>query len=72
MEKILKLLTLTSLLLSNLAQADDAKSFEMLKQLVGNWSGTLNRSNGEAVALTLSYSVRSNGSALLEESNGWS
>ena len=69
MEKILKLLTLTSLLFSNLAQADDAKSFEMLKQLVGNWSGTLNRSTGEVVALTLSYSIRSNGSALLEESN---
>ena len=43
--------------------------FEKLKSLEGKWKGTLERSNGSSEPLNLEYSITSNGSALLEESN---
>jgi hypothetical protein len=48
---------------------DAASDFEALKQLEGKWSGTLYRSNDSSDAFNLEYSITSNGSALLEESN---
>ena len=43
--------------------------FEKLKTLEGKWTGTLERSDGSSDFLNLDYSITSNGSALLEESN---
>ena len=43
--------------------------FNQLKQLEGKWVGTINYSNGKSKPINLQYSIRSNGSALLEESN---
>ena len=48
---------------------NDKKTFHDLKQLEGKWTGILNLSNGESKSLNLEYSIRSNGSALVEESN---
>ena len=48
---------------------NDKKTFQDLKQLEGKWTGILNLSNGESKSLNLEYSIRSNGSALVEESN---
>ena len=48
---------------------NDTKTFQDLKQLEGKWVGTLNLSNGESKPINLHYSIRSNGSALVEESN---
>ena len=48
---------------------DDRKAFQDLKQLEGKWVGTLNLSNGSSKSINLNYSIRSNGSALVEESN---
>ena len=48
---------------------EDKKAFQDLKQLEGKWIGTLNLSNGESKPINLEYSIRSNGSALVEESN---
>ena len=69
MKTLMKSLVTVCLLFSGVAKTDDSISFESMKQLVGEWSGTLNRTTGEKAALSLSYSLRSNGSALLEESN---
>ncbi|MGB1970991.1 MAG: hypothetical protein ACPHSE_00710 [Flavobacteriaceae bacterium] len=43
--------------------------FEDLKKLEGKWIGTLNRTDGTSDILNLEYSITSNGSAILEESN---
>ena len=48
---------------------DVASDFEALKQLEGKWSGMLYRSDDSSDAFNLEYSITSNGSALLEESN---
>ena len=48
---------------------NDTQTFQDLKQLEGKWVGTLNLSNGESKPINLHYSIRSNGSALVEESN---
>ena len=48
---------------------DDKDTFNQLKQLEGKWVGTINYSNRDAEPINLQYSIRSNGSALLEESN---
>ena len=48
---------------------NDKKTFQDLKQLEGKWTGILNLSNGESKPINLHYSIRSNGSALVEESN---
>lgn len=45
------------------------EAFAQLKTLSGDWAGTLQRSTGEEIALTLSYSVRANDSAVVEESD---
>lgn len=65
------LLSLAVIFLSfNTADTLDAASdFEALKQLEGKWMGTLYRSNDSSDAFNLEYSITSNGSALLEESN---
>ena len=54
------------------ARADDAmtdQAFAGLMQLEGRWQGTLAKSDGTSVNLQLSYTSKSNGSALLEESS---
>ena len=67
MEKISFLITL--FLITNAFAADDKVTFNQLKQLEGKWIGTLNSSNGTSKPINISYSIKSNGSALLEESN---
>ena len=49
--------------------ASDPNDFEELKSLEGKWSGTLERTDGSSDELTLDYTVTSNGSALVEESD---
>ena len=67
MKKILLLFTLVFAL--NLSAANDPNEFEDLKKLEGKWVGTLERTNGTSDSFILDYSITSNGSALLEESN---
>ena len=68
--KMRKALTLIFLIFFiSVSGQDDKKAFQDLKQLEGKWIGTLNLSNGESKPLNLEYSIRSNGSALVEESN---
>jgi len=55
-------------LLTQVAFADDTATFDQLKSLEGEWSGILNSTNGDSSDLKLKYTIRSNGSALLEES----
>ena len=47
----------------------DPNEFEALKQLEGKWIGTLERTNDTNDSLILDFSITSNGSAILEESN---
>ncbi len=77
---ILPIIAVTMLLASNSqvsAQLSD-EAFAELKGLTGEWTGTLNVTPGEHLerlgvnaeqALTLTYSVRSGGSSIVEESN---
>jgi hypothetical protein len=58
-------LCLTAVLFAN----DTKTEFEKLKTLEGKWVGTLERTDGTSDFLNLEYSITSNGSALLEESN---
>ena len=51
------------------AAATTPNDFEELKKLEGKWAGTLERTDGSSDELTLDYTVTSNGSALLEESD---
>jgi len=67
MKKIFFLMTL--FLITNTFASDDKETFKQLKQLEGKWVGTLKDSNGGSQTLNISYSIKSNGSALLEESN---
>ena len=46
-----------------------SEDFEKLKSLQGKWQGTLERTDGTSDSFELNYSVTSNGSALLEESD---
>lgn len=46
-----------------------SEDFEKLKSLQGKWQGTLERTDGTTDSFELNYSVTSNGSALLEESD---
>ena len=46
-----------------------ADGFDMLKSLEGKWFGILKRDNGSEDPFNLTYSISSNGSAILEESN---
>lgn len=57
------------LLITNAFANDDIETFNQLKNLEGKWVGTLNGSDGNSKTINLSYSIKSNGSALLEESN---
>ncbi len=57
------------LLITNAFANDDIETFNQLKNLEGKWVGTLNGSDGNSKIINLSYSIKSNGSALLEESN---
>lgn len=54
---------------SHLSAQTSDEVFDQLKSLAGEWSGTLHRSTGEEGALKLTYSLRSNGSSILEESD---
>lgn len=47
----------------------NSDDFDKLKKLEGKWMGMLERTNGTSDMLYLEYSITSNGSALLEESN---
>jgi len=49
--------------------AQVSNTFDELKKLEGEWAGILNKTNGTSANFTLKYSVRSGGSAILEESN---
>jgi len=67
-KQIIGVLFLATLASTQMVFADDSSSFEQLKSLEGEWSGILNNTNGNSSDLKLKYTVRSNGSALLEES----
>ena len=67
MKKLFLLLPLAFAL--NLYAINDPNDFEELKKLEGKWAGTLERSSGTSDVFILDYSITSNGSALLEESN---
>ncbi len=54
---------------SHLSAQTSDEVFDQLKSLAGEWSGTLHRSTGEEEAFKLTYSLRSNGSSILEESD---
>ena len=47
----------------------NSNDFDKLKKLEGKWMGMLERTDGTSDMLNLEYSITSNGSALLEESN---
>jgi len=47
----------------------NSNDFDNLKKLEGKWMGMLERTDGTSDMLNLEYSITSNGSALLEESN---
>jgi len=70
--KIMKSLLLVSCTLfcffGNL-NAKVSSTFDELKKLEGQWAGVLNKTNRTSMDFTLKYSVRSGGSAILEESN---
>ena len=64
------LITLLSLIFAfNLNANIDPNDFETLKQLEGKWVGTLERTNETTDSFILEFSISSNGSAILEESN---
>ena len=48
---------------------NDETTFSQLKYLEGKWVGTIDYSNQDSKPINLSYSIRSNGSALVEQSN---
>jgi hypothetical protein len=65
---ILFIMSITIGVSSYASTVDD--DFAKMKSLVGKWTGTLEWSTGdEPETLNLDYSIRSNGSAILEESN---
>ena len=70
MKLLIKSILFIFLISSNAFALDSNDDMDQLKKLVGKWKGTLEWSTGaEPETLNLEYSVRSNGSALLEESN---
>ena len=42
--------------------------FDKLKQLIGDWEGTMKKPTGETIDVTLSYKLVSNGSVIVETS----
>ena len=67
MKNLIFLLTMISALTINATINSD--DFDKLKRIEGKWMGMLERTNGTSDMLYLEYSITSNGSALLEESN---
>jgi hypothetical protein len=64
------LILLLSLIFAfNLNANIDPNDFETLKQLEGKWVGTLERTDETTDSFILEFSIASNGSAILEESN---
>ena len=64
------LLLFASFLVSTTSFATETKNnLEELKKLEGKWMGKLERTDGTSDMLNLEYSITSNGSAILEESN---
>ena len=61
--------TITLLFAISLNANTDPNDFETLKQLEGKWIGTLERTNDTNDSFILDFSIASNGSAILEESN---
>ena len=68
MKKIFLLLC-TALITATSFGNTKAEDFEKLKSLEGKWMGTLERTDGTSDKFELNYSVTSNGSAILEESD---
>lgn len=70
MKLLFRSVTLSLLFLSQAFAYNSNEDLNQLKKLVGKWRGTLEWSiDAEPEILNLEYSIRSNGSALLEESN---
>ena len=67
MKNLIFLLTMVFVLTMNANISSD--DFDNLKKLEGKWMGMLERTDGSSDMLNLEYSITSNGSALLEESN---
>ena len=67
MKNIIVLLSL--LFAFNLNANTDPNDLDTLKQLEGKWVGTLERTDESSDSLILEFSITSNGSAILEESN---
>ena len=68
MKKIFLLLS-TALITATSFGNTKAEDFEKLKSLEGKWMGTLERTDGTSDKFELNYSITSNGSAILEESD---
>ena len=65
-----KILTLYLVLFTTLSfSQNDKETFDQLKKLEGKWIGTINYTNRDSEPINLEYSIRSNGSAIVEESN---
>ena len=69
MKKILLFFITACLCLTNTYANDVSDDFKQLLSLEGKWQGTLQRTDGTSDAFELNYSITSNGSALLEESD---
>ena len=69
MKKMLLFFITASLCLTNSYANDVSDNFKQLLSLEGKWQGTLQRTDGTSDAFELNYSITSNGSALLEESD---
>ena len=64
-----QLFFLFTLITSTLFGQQDNETFSQLKSLEGKWVGTIEYSNQDPKPMNLSYSIKSNGSARVEESN---
>ncbi|MDG1091027.1 MAG: hypothetical protein P8O90_03845 [Flavobacteriaceae bacterium] len=69
MKKLILFLFAASLSITSSFGNSFSEDFEKLKSLQGKWQGTLERTDGTSDSFELNYSVTSNGSALLEESD---
>ena len=69
MKKLILFLFTATLTVTSSFGNNFSEDFEKLKSLEGKWQGTLERTDGTSDSFELNYSVTSNGSALLEESD---
>jgi len=69
MKKLILFLFAVILSLTSSFANSFSEDFEKLKSLEGKWQGTLERTDGTSDSFELNYSVTSNGSALLEQSD---